>query len=351
MLSKLRVGIICGGCSTEHEVSLQSAMYIEQYIDKSRFETLIVWVNKKGNWYIIKKKDFSCLSNYKQDECIPILLRKNSNQFNFYSHNLLKLDVVFPIIHGALGEDGSLQGFLRIINVPYVGSDVLGSAICINKDITKFFLHNSGLSVVPFKTFLFNEKSNINFYNILDIFGLPLFIKPVDQGSSIGGSKVNNEHDFYKAVNIAFSYSYKVLIEPFITGRELECAVLGGNNPQASLCGEVVLKNTHFYTYNDKYTENASKIVIPASIDTRNSDKIRNIAVQAFQILRCFGMARVDVFLTEDNKVLINEVNTVPGFTSVSMYPKLWEATGLNKKELLTTLIELALDRFFKIHI
>lgn len=348
MLSKLRVGIICGGRSLEHAVSLRSAWFIEQSIDKDRFETLIFWVNQKGNWYIINKKDLYLLMDDQYSQTVLEQIRQNFNQFSFDFDSLLRLDVVFPIIHGNLGEDGSLQGFLRIIDVPYVGSDVLGSAVCINKDITKHVLRSSGLPVIPFKTFLFNEKSEIDFYDLVNDFGLPLFVKPSNQGSSIGGSKVNNIHDFRSALNIAFACSIKIIIEPFIVGRELECAVLGNTNPQTSLCGEIILTDNDFYTYNDKYVRYNSKIVIPAVIDADSQDVIRKIAVQAFQILCCFGMARVDFFLTKDNQIFINEVNTLPGFTKASMYPKLWEATGLTTTALLTTLIELALSRDYK---
>lgn len=347
MLSKLRVGIVCGGCSAEHEISLQSALFIEQSIDKNCFETLILWVSKTGDWYIVNKSDFHLLINYNRNEYVPILLQKGFNRFNFCFNNLLKLDVVFPIIHGIFGEDGSLQGFLRIINLPYVGSDVLGSSICMSKDITKHVLRSAGIPIAPFKTFLAYEQSNIDFYNLVDIFGLPLFVKPVNQGSSIGVSKVNNLNDFSIALNIAFSYSHKIIIEPCIIGRELECAVLGGNNPQASLCGEIILKDNNFYTYNDKYIQHDSYIVIPADINDISSDAIRRIAIQVFQTLCCFGMARVDVFLMSNNQIIVNEVNTLPGFTNTSMYSKLWEVTGLNIKTLLTQLIELALDRHY----
>lgn len=348
MFHKLRVGIICGGRSEEHVVSVRSAMYIDQFIDKDRFETLILWIDKQGAWYLIEKK-FSKISTWKKHRYLPILFLENSNQAYFYFNNLLKIDVIFPIIHGNLGEDGSLQGFLRIVNVPYVGSDVLGSAICMNKVITKHLLYSSGLPIIPFKTFSFDERYKINFHNIADVFGLPLFIKPVNQGSSIGVSKVDNLNNFFKALDIAFFYSHSIIIEPCIIGRELECAVLGGSVPKASLCGEIILKNNNFYTYHDKYIQHNSKIVIPAVIDHLNSDKIRHIAIQAFHVLHCFGMARVDVFLTENNEIYINEINTLPGFTNTSMYPKLWEATGLTVTTLLTELIELSLNRHSKI--
>lgn len=346
---KLNIGIVCGGCSKEHEISLRSATYIAQFIDKNRFKVKVLWINKTGNWFFVKSRNINFFSFYHKNEYVPISLHQNSNQFHFYfsnqNNNLLKIDVMFPIIHGSFGEDGAIQGFLRIINLPYVGSDILGSAICMNKNITKRLLRDAKLPVVKFKTILINERYNINFFDLVKNFGLPLFIKPIDQGSSIGASKVNSYFNFNEALDIAFSYSNEIIIEPFIVGRELECALLGNNNPMASVCGEVILKNNNFYTYYDKYVDHNSHIIIPAKIDQLINNKIRRIAIQAFQTLHCFGMARVDLFLTPDNQIFINEVNTIPGFTENSMYPKLWESTGLKLQLLLTKLIELALDR------
>lgn len=345
MLDKLSVGIVCGGCSEEHEISLRSASYVAQSIDDSRFTVIVFWINKKGNWYFVRNKNIDFFAYCDKSQYIPVSFDQYFKKFRFYFNNkneLLKIDVIFPIIHGLLGEDGSIPGFLRVINLPYVGSDVLGSAICMHKDITKHLLRDSGLPVIDFKTVFIDEREKINFYDLIKVFGLPIFIKPVDQGSSIGGSKVNNYTDFNQALDLAFFYSKKIIIEPFVIGRELECAVLGNSNPIASVCGEIILKNNNFYTYYDKYFEYDSEIRIPAMIDHVISNKIRYIAVQAFQILHCLGMARVDFFLTLDNQIFINEVNTIPGFTKDSMYPKLWESTGLNIKLLLTKLIELA---------
>lgn len=342
---KLRVGVVCGGCSLEHDISLRSAKFIEQSINRDLFDIVILWLDKSGDWYVIKSLDYNFFS-YRAHNNIERFLQKYSKKIKFYFDDVIKLDVIFPIMHGKLGEDGTLQGFLRVVKLPCVGSGVIGSAICMNKNMTKRLLKSFGLPVVPFKTFLFNEQLDINFYNLVDRFGLPLFIKPVDQGSSIGVSKVNDINGFNKAVNLSFSYSTEIIVEPFILGRELECAVLGNWNPKASLCGEIVLKNNDFYTYKNKYTHNSARIVIPAVLNGNDSNKIRYMAVQAFQVLRCFGMARIDFFLTKENQIFINEVNTLPGFTDTSMYPKLWESTGLDVKQLITVLIQLALERY-----
>lgn len=351
-MSKVCVGIICGGRSLEHEVSLSSAMYIAKTIDKKRFDVIIIWIDQQGHWHI-KNMDVDCFSCQDFNESVSIVLTNSSQKFFFHSkhiNTILKLDVIFPIIHGTLGEDGALQGLLNIIDLPFVGSDILGSSISMNKDIAKCLLRDAGLSIVPFKTFLEHDKCNINFDNLVSTFGLPFFVKPVNQGSSIGVSKVLNYESFTKSLNIAFSLSHKILIEPAIIGREIECAALGNENPEISVCGEVFVKNDSFYTYYHKYIEfDNVKNIIPAKIDDIISDEIRYIAFRAFQILNCSGMARIGFFINlSDNKIFVNEVNTLPGFTNVSMYVKLWEATGLNAKTLITKLIELALDMYNK---
>lgn len=253
--------------------------------------------------------------------------------------------MIFPIIHGTLGEDGALQGLLKILELPFVGSDVLSSAICMDKDITKRLLQAAGIAVAPFLTVQAYNPNEYNFQEVQDILGLPLFIKPANQGSSVGVSKVENEQEFLIALDEAFKYDNKVLIEKSIKGREIECAVLGNYAPQASVCGEVIVK-TDFYSYDAKYIDNqSSEVVIPAIISEQASQKIREISIKAFKVLGCLGLARVDFFLTEYDEIILNEVNTLPGFTNNSMYPKLWEASGIGYAELITKLIELALER------
>ncbi|URJ23356.1 D-alanine--D-alanine ligase [Blochmannia endosymbiont of Camponotus sp. C-003] len=350
-MSKLCIGIICGGCSLEHDISLKSAMCIAQFIDKFRFEVMILWIDKKGYWHL-KDVNFNNLSYHKNDR-ISILLQNCPHQFELRTKNinfLLKFDVIFPVIHGSLGEDGALQGLLCMMNLPFVGSNVLSSSIGMDKEVSKCLLRDAGLSVVPFKTVLDQDQHNIDFDDLVSIFGLPLFVKPSNQGSSIGVSKVTQRKDFNLALMKAFSFSSKILIEPAIIGRELECAVLGNENPEISVCGEVILSGDDFYTYDNKYMKHTVQTMIPALIKDTISDDIRHVALRAFQVLNCSGMARVDVFLNLNNKVFINEVNTLPGFTCDSMYPKLWEASGLNFQALITKLLELALDLHDKNH-
>lgn len=248
-------------------------------------------------------------------------------------------------MHGTLGEDGSLQGLLRMANMPFVGAGVLGSAVSMDKDVTKRLLRDAGLAVAPFVTLTRANRAGFTFEQLSERLGLPLFVKPANQGSSVGVSKVENRAEFDAAVSLAFSFDHKVLVESAIVGREIECAVLGNDDPQASVCGEIVLSDA-FYSYDTKYiNEQGAQVVVPAAIAPEVSDHIREVALKAFRTLECFGLARVDVFLTLDNQVVINEINTLPGFTNISMYPKLWAASGVSYQALITRLIELALER------
>ncbi|MBV6304865.1 D-alanine--D-alanine ligase [Candidimonas humi] len=356
MGGKTRVGIIFGGKSAEHEVSLQSARNIVDALDKSRYEATLIGIDKQGQWHV------NDASNYLLNAENPALIALNRSNVEValvpgkHEHQLVatqgapgpglgQLDVIFPIVHGTQGEDGSLQGMLRMANLPFVGSDVLGSAICMDKDVTKRLLRDAGLAVAPFVAYSRGSAARARFDEVAAELGLPLFVKPANMGSSVGVSKVRNEEEFRRAIALALEFDHKVLVEQAIAGREIECAVLGNENPQASVCGEVVLHD-EFYSYDTKYiNDDGAAVVVPADIDARASDEVRRIAVEAFLALDCAGMARVDVFLTPEGKVIINEVNTLPGFTHISMYPKLWQASGMTYTELITRLIELAQER------
>jgi D-alanine-D-alanine ligase len=353
-VSKLRVGIIFGGKSTEHEVSLQSAKNIVDAIDRQRFDVTLLGIDKQGRWHCYDEH------NYLQhaEDPAQIALSASEKQLALapgqQQHQLIEcatsqplpaLDVIFPIVHGTLGEDGSLQGLLRMVDLPFVGSGVLGSAVSMDKDVTKRLLRDAGLAVAPFVTLTRHSREQSSFAEVSGKLGLPLFIKPANQGSSVGVSKVTNQAQWDAALAMAFDYDHKVLVESAIKGREIECAILGNGQPQASLCGEVVLQD-EFYSYDTKYiNEQGASVVVPASISAEIHQRIGNIALQAFQALDCRGLARVDVFLTENQDVIINEVNTLPGFTNISMYPKLWAASGVNYQQLITRLIELALEQ------
>lgn len=353
-MTKLRVGIVFGGKSAEHEVSLQSAKNILDAIDKTRFEVVLLGIDKHGQWNLSDTSNF--LLNAENPALITLnrsadniaLIPGQTQQQLIISHNsqpLSQVDVIFPIVHGTLGEDGSLQGLLRMASLPFVGSDVLGSAVSMDKDFTKRLLRDAGLQVAPWLNVSHAQRAQLDSEAIITRLGLPLFIKPANQGSSVGVSKVNSAEEFDAALNLAFTFDRKVLIEKGIKGREIECAVLGNDHPQASPCGEVVVQDA-FYSYDTKYiSESGAQTVVPAAISPEISDAIRKVALQAFSALACCGMARVDVFLTENNEIIVNEVNTLPGFTNISMYPKLWQAAGISYQDLITQLIELALER------
>lgn len=353
-MAKLRVGIVFGGRSAEHEVSLQSAKNIVDAIDKAKFEVVLLGIDKQGQWhvndasgYLINAQNPALIALNRSEKNVALVPGQKRDQLidSGSAQQLPHVDVIFPIVHGTLGEDGSLQGMLRMANLPFVGSGVLGSAVSMDKDVTKRLLRDAGLNVAPFVTLTRASRSNISFAEIEQKLGLPLFIKPANQGSSVGVSKINNAQQYEAAVALAFEFDHKVVVETGIKGREIECAVLGNDDPQASTCGEVVV-SSDFYSYDTKYIDDkGAQVVVPASLPAEINDKIRGIAVQAYQALECSGMARVDVFLTEDGEVIINEINTLPGFTNISMYPKLWQASGLDYQSLITQLIELALER------
>jgi D-alanine-D-alanine ligase len=257
-----------------------------------------------------------------------------------------KVDVVFPVLHGTFGEDGTMQGLLELLDVAYVGADVLGSAVGMDKDVMKRLLRDASIPIGKFIALKSGES--LAFNEAKKRLGIPMFIKPANLGSSVGVSKVKNEADFTKAMKKAFLYDSKILIEEFIDGREVECSVLGNENPIASVPGEVI-PHQEFYSYEAKYIdENGAGLEIPAKLSKTVIKKIQELAIKTFLTLCCTGMGRVDCFVTKENKVYVNEINTIPGFTKISMYPKLWEASGIAYPKLIDRLITLAIERHQK---
>jgi len=349
---KLKIGVLFGGKSAEHEVSLQSARNVIESLDKNKYEIIPIGINKDGKWLL------NTTSNYLLNSNNPklIKLNKSNKEIALYAQgqgalapindkNEIKgkIDVVFPVMHGPFGEDGSMQGLLKLAGVPFVGPSVLGSAVGMDKEITKRVLRDSGIPVGKFITARKGEK--IDFDKIKKELGLPLFIKPANMGSSVGINKVRSAKEFIKAVKEAFDFDNKIIIEEFIEGREIECAVLGNEKPMASIPGEIIA-NQDFYSYNAKYIDEGSVAVIPAKIDKKTTKKIQELAVKTFQALNCEGMSRVDFFLKKNGTIMVNEINTIPGFTNISMYPKLWEASGIPIPKLLDKLIEFGIERF-----
>lgn len=321
---KLKIAVVFGGKSVEHEVSLKSAFNIYSALDKKKYIVELVSIDKSGVWR--KEKD--------------VVVNTKSPKIDF---NNFKPDVVFPIIHGAGGEDGTIQGFLKILNIPFVGCDVLASIVSFDKDYTKRILNEK--KILNSKYLLATTENKIDFKKAKKELGLPMFIKPSCSGSSVGVSKVTNEKEYVKAYKDAFMFDHKILIEEAIVGRELECAVLGNEGARASCVGEVITTST-FYSYDAKYLDaNASRTEIPAQISKKEELKIQKIAIDTYRALSCEGLSRVDVFLKKNGEVVVNEVNTMPGFTNISMYPKLWEKSGISYSKLIDELINLALKR------
>lgn len=353
-MSKLRVGIIFGGRSAEHEVSLQSAKNIVDALDRSRFEPMLIGIDKQGRWhlndssnFLINQENPALIALNQSNRELAVVPGKSSQQLvETSSQELLEhIDVIFPIVHGTLGEDGCLQGLLRMADLPFVGSDVLGSAVCMDKDVSKRLLRDAGLAITAFISLTRANAARTDFAQAQLKLGLPMFVKPANQGSSVGVSKVSNEAEYVAAVALALNFDEKILIESAVNGREIECAVLGNDQPIASGCGEIVVRSG-FYSYDSKYIDDqAAEVVVPANISPQSSERIRTLAIEAFQVLGCSGLARVDMFLTDTGEVLINEVNSLPGFTRISMYPKLWQAAGMSYSELVSRLIDLALER------
>ncbi|MDR2781028.1 MAG: D-alanine--D-alanine ligase [Holosporaceae bacterium] len=351
-MKKIRVGIFFGGRSSEHEISIKSAKSIIKSLDGTKYDIVLVGVDKCGCFHFGKEAiacnmplaarmfDDLCQCNVIVEEISADLPQKIDDRISKV------VDVVFPVFHGTFGEDGTVQGLLRMFDVPFVGAGVLGSAIGMDKDVTKRLLRDSGIKVAKHMTFSWYESDKIFYENITAALGEIIFVKPVSLGSSVGVSKVESKSDFNKAIEEVFLYDNKVIIEEFINGREIECSVFGNEHPEASLPGEIIV-NSDFYSYSAKYLDkDAAYLQIPADLPTQVVKNIREIAVNAYKVLCCDGMARIDFFITGDFQIFLNEINTIPGFTEeISMYPKLWAASDLPYSELLDKLIELAISR------
>ncbi|HZK34947.1 MAG TPA: D-alanine--D-alanine ligase [Bacillota bacterium] len=354
-MSKLRVAVIFGGQSAEHEVSLQSAKNILSALSKDKYEPVLISIDKTGRWFL--NEDSTMFLN--EDNPKLIALDESKGQVAIVpgqgepqmmdlssKESLGRIDVVFPVLHGPFGEDGTVQGLLKLANLPFVGASVLGSAVGMDKDVMKRLMQADGIPVADFVVMTYADKDKTSFDMVEEALGMPVFIKPSNMGSSVGISKVTNEQDFYKAIEDAFLYDTKIIIEEFIDGREIECSVLGNEGPIASIPGEI-LPQEGFYSYEAKYIDEKGAILeVPAKLAPKMCKAIQDYAIAAYRSLCCQGMARVDMFLKDNGQVVVNEINTLPGFTKISMYPKLWEESGLPYEDLIDRLIDLALERF-----
>lgn len=346
-MKKITVAIFFGGKSAEHEVSVRSARTVFEALNRKKYNVIAVAISKEGN-LLSPEQSIDIIENDKWPSKNDFEMATVSQGENSIVSDGKKVffDVVFPVLHGPYGEDGTMQGLLKLAFVPFVGPGVLGSAVGMDKDVTKRLLRDANIPVGDFLAFNKNEVNLISFKSVKKRLGMPMFIKPANLGSSVGVFKIHNEKEFVSAIKKAFFYDTKILIEKYIDGREIECAIMGNEKLQVSIPGEI--KPTHeFYSYDAKYIdENGATLSIPAKVSPVIAKKIQNLSKKTCEALCCDGMARVDFFLTPENKIYVNEINTIPGFTSVSMFPKLWEASGISNEKLVDLLIGFAMNRF-----
>lgn len=329
----------------EHKVSLRSAKNIFDNIDKDRYNVILIGISQTGNWYFMEEFGF----DIEAGEPLSVRLSQEEEIF-FLSGNgrsIGKIDIFFPVLHGNDGEDGSIQGLLRTLDMPVVGTGVLGSAVVFDKVCSKRLLTEAGIPNARFLTYSVEEIEHISFDHVSKYLGLPFFIKPVASGSSVGVSKVEHEDQFHHALKDTFQYDNMVLIEEYIEGREIECSVKGNQDPEVSQPGEIRVGGGHdFYSFDAKYVdESGADLDMPAKLDEQTREKIREIARKAYITLYCEDFARVDMFLKENGEIYLNEINSIPGFTHISMFPKLWTLDGIAYKELISELIETALHK------
>jgi len=342
-MGKKKIAILYGGRSVEHGVSINSARNIFQFIDKKLFRPICIGITEKGQWYITK----GVSSKIKEGEKIWLQLNAVNPVFKTKKETF-EVDIVFPVLHGTDGEDGSIQGLLKAIDIPMIGTGVLGSSMSMNKLVAKKLLQQSGLPVAEYLSFRYEDRKGISFEKIEKVLGLPFMVKSASLGSSVGVSKVKSKADFKNAIQEGFKYDDCILIEKYIQGREIECAILGNDPAKASLPGEIIIsKNYEFYTFDAKYVDGeAVEIKVPAKLEKKHSDKIRALSLAAYRALCCEDFARVDLFLTKQGAVFINEINTIPGFTNSSMFPMMWKERGISFQKLITELAQLATTRY-----
>jgi len=350
MATQLSLLLLFGGASPEHEISILSARNIFAALDQDRYQLTLVGISRSGQWYELEQEAFLAPDLEIGEKGKALMLVPGAQAFPIRyldgTPGFPQPDVAFPVTHGPNGEDGSLQGLLRQLNVPFVGPDVAASAAAMDKDMCKRLLREADLLVAEGFVFHQSEKDSIDFAAVRNRIGLPVFIKPANMGSSVGVGKAETYEEFQAAITEAFRYDHKVLVEEAIIGRELECAVMGNEQVESTGIGEIDM-SAGFYSYDAKYeSPDAAKVIIPApDLDPETLAKLISVARGAYQAVCCEGLSRVDMFLCEDGRVYVNEINTLPGFTNISMYPKLWGVQGLAYSDLIDRLVELALQR------
>ena len=356
LLSKIRVGLIYGGRSGEHEVSILSANSVISAIDRQKYDVVPIGITKEGRWLpgqspvpLVESKELQVRLLGSSSTNEPISLISHQKQGEILSGILEKVDVIFPVMHGPFGEDGTIQGLLELAGIPYVGGGVLASSVGMDKALMKAVFIQNGLPVGDYLVYLRKEwRSNPErvLNEIEKKIAYPCFIKPANLGSSVGISKAHQRDELKEALDLAAEYDRKIVVEKMLTGKEIECGVLGNDEPEASIPGEIV-PCTEFYDYEAKYILNDSQLIIPAKIAPDLIQKVQDLAIRSFKAVDCAGLARVDFFVDmTKNEIYVNEINTIPGFTKISMYPKMWEATGIGYTELIDRLLQLAVERF-----
>jgi len=340
-MKKIRVGVIFGGRSGEHEVSLRSAESILKAIDRNKYDVVPIGITHEGRW-LASRNALSMLPA--KDQIQKVLTDGESITLPAEPAAQGMVDVIFPMLHGTYGEDGTIQGLLELANVPYVGAGVLGSAVGMDKDVMKRLLRDAGLPIVDYWVVRTQDLDSFLQAHISDL-PYPVFVKPANLGSSVGITKVHAAEELPAALQTAAEYDRKIVVEKGVNAREIELSVLGNDDPIASVPGEI-LPSREFYDYKAKYADEDSRLLIPAPLNEIQKIEAQRLAIAAFRVLECSGMARVDLFLEKPaGKFYVNEINTLPGFTTISMYPKLWEASGIPYSELIDRLITLAIER------
>ncbi|HVF17676.1 MAG TPA: D-alanine--D-alanine ligase family protein [Steroidobacteraceae bacterium] len=352
---RLRVGVLFGGRSAEHEISILSARNVLAALDPELFEPVPIAITRDGRWLLQsserllrEKGDPRAVQIDTSGRDVTLIDRAAGAAAK---ESAPHLDVIVPIVHGSMGEDGTLQGVLEMSGIPYVGAGVLGSAVGMDKDVMKRLLNEAGLPVARFRTVRHYDyaRNPSLVLQALSALPFPLFVKPANLGSSVGITKVVGRSQLQAALDLAFTYDTKIVVEEGVDGREVECGVLGNDEPVASIPGEIVVNHADgFYSYDAKYIDDGAQLRIPASLSAEQVREVQRLSIAAFRVLECSGLARVDFFLRSNGEWVINEINTLPGFTAISMYPKLWAASGVQPRELITRLIDLALTRHVK---
>jgi D-alanine-D-alanine ligase len=330
-MARVRVAVIMGGRSSEHDISLASARSVVDALDPERYDVRAVEIGQDGRWQLEAGDAPAQIGE--GGDLLPVPADRSSSPFE-------GVDVVFPVLHGPFGEDGTVQGFLELADVAYVGAGVTASALCMDKDLFKAVMRDKGVPVVDSVTVLDRHRDRVE-----NPFGFPVVVKPARLGSSVGISIVRDPEELAPAIELALEHDEKILLEEYVTGVEVECSVLGNEEPIASIPGEIVPLSSDWYDFSAKYDEGGMKLVVPPRLDGRTIARVQELAVAAFVASDCEGMARVDFFVRENGDVVVNELNTIPGFTATSVYAKLFEASGIPYAELLDRLVELALER------